>query len=100
MFGVVLSFLVPLYLCWSLKRSYTSEKKKLVLFAFSLSFKLGMDKRSETCSFQLLDMNVGNSSVLQVSDGGCVCVEEQQVMLWDYSVPFSSEQVQLYEAGR
>lgn len=75
-------------------------KKKLVLFAFSLSFKLGMDKRSETCSFQLLDVNIGNSSVLQVSDGGCVFGEEQQVMLWDYSVAFSSKQVQLYKAGR
>lgn len=76
------------------------KKKKLVLFAFSLSFKLGMDKRSETCSFQLLEMNIGNSSVLQVSDGSCVFGEEQPVVLWDYSVAFSSEQVQLYKVGR
>lgn len=71
-------------------------KKKLVLFAFSLSFKLGMDKRSETCSFQPLEVNIGNSSVLQVSAGGCGFAEEQQVMLWDYSGAFSSEQVQLF----
>lgn len=75
-------------------------KKKLVLFAFSLSFKLGMDKRSQTCYFQLLDMNIKYLSVLQVSDGGCVFGEEQQVMIWDYSVAFSLEQVWLYKAGR
>lgn len=64
------------------------------------SFKLGMDKRSETCSLQPLEVNIGNSSVHQVSAGGCAFAEEQQVMLWDYSGAFSSEQVQLYKAGR
>lgn len=75
MFGIVLSFLVPFYFFWNFKKNMLLKKKKLVLFAFSLSFKLGMDKRSEMCSFQLLDTNIGNSSVLQVSAMGVVSLE-------------------------
>jgi len=98
-FEVVLFFRVPFYFFWSLERSDASAKKLVVLFTCSLSCKLGMDEKCETWP-QLLDLNMGNSSIPQVSDEGCVFGGQQQMMLWDCCVACSSEQVQLYRAGR